>query len=79
KQAQLTGGLQTVPEMSMKGVPVYTAGEGADPVYRAVYVVYGRVVIVEAFGKDRQAVQAGFKDVLANQVSLAPPTKRDTF
>lgn len=79
KQAQLTGGLQTVPEMSLKGVPVYTAGDGADPVYRGVYVVYGRVVIVEAFGKDRQAVQDGFKDILNKQVTLAPPTKRDTF
>jgi hypothetical protein len=79
QQAQLAGSLQTLPEMSMKGVPVYTSGEGADPVYRGVYVVYGRVVIVEAFGKDRQAVQAGFREVLNKQVTLAPPTKRDTF
>jgi hypothetical protein len=79
QSAQLAGSLQTVRELSMKGVPVYSSGEGADPVYRGVYVVYTRVVIVEAFGKDRQAVEVGFKEILDKQVALAPPTKRDNF
>jgi hypothetical protein len=61
----------------MKGVPVFsTPVDTKDAVFRAVYVLYNRVVIVETFGPDRAAVQEQFQQLLNSQVQLAPPTQR---
>jgi hypothetical protein len=76
--AQRDGHLQANADLSMKGVSVYTSPNGTDPDYRAIYVVYTRVVIVEVFGSDRQVVRDAFKDLLDKQVAFAPPTKRDS-
>jgi hypothetical protein len=73
--AQRTGGLPPNRELSLLGVPVYATSNG-DGVYRAVYVVYNRVVIVEAFGSDRPNAQATFQELLTSQVDKAPPTVR---
>jgi hypothetical protein len=73
--AQRTGGLPESRDLSMQGVPVYATTSG-DGVYRAVYILYNRVVIVEAFGSDRAAAQSTFTTLLANQVQTAPPTQR---
>jgi hypothetical protein len=72
---QQTGGLPASRDLSMQGVPVYATTSGAG-VFRAVYVLYNRVVIVEAFGSNRAAAQADFKTLLAQQVTNAPPTQR---
>jgi hypothetical protein len=73
--AQRTGGLPLNRELSLQGVPVYATTRG-DGVYRAVYVVYNRVVIVEAFGSDRPNALATFKELFASQMEKAPPTER---
>lgn len=73
--AQRTGGLPPNRELSLLGVPVYATANG-DGVYRAVYVVYNRVVIVEAFGSNRPNAQDTFKELLTSQVAQAPPTVR---
>jgi hypothetical protein len=75
--AQRNGGLRSNADLSLKGVPVFNTPTG-DPVYRAVYVVYSRVVIVEVFGTDPPAVLDAFKDLLDKQVNAAPPTQRGT-
>jgi hypothetical protein len=72
---QQTGGLPANRDLSMHGVPVYATTSGAG-VFRAVYVLYSRVIIVEAFGSDRAAAQTVFKTLLAQQVTNAPPTQR---
>jgi hypothetical protein len=77
-RVQRTGGLQVNQDLSMKGVQVFSSsGSGSDPVFRAVYVLYNRVIIVETFGADRTSVQQEFKQLLSSQVQLAPPTQRD--
>jgi hypothetical protein len=74
---QRTGGLPANTGLSMKGVPVFsTPVDTKDAVFRAVYVLYNRVVIVETFGPDRAAVQEQFQQLLNSQVQLAPPTQR---
>jgi hypothetical protein len=77
-RVQRTGGLQVNQDLSMKGVQVFSSsGSGSDSVFRAVYVLYNRVIIVETFGADRTSVQQEFKQLLSSQVQLAPPTQRD--
>lgn len=73
---QQTGGLPANRDLSLHGVPVYATTSGVG-VFRAVYVLYNRVVIVEAFGSDRAAAQTEFKSLLAQQVTNAPPTQRN--
>ncbi|WP_020668974.1 hypothetical protein [Amycolatopsis nigrescens] len=74
---QLEGGIKANRDLSLKGVPVFSAAsETADSAFRAVYVLYNRVIIVETFGKGKDAVQQQFETVLNNQVQLAPPTQR---
>jgi hypothetical protein len=73
--AQKTGGLPSDRDLSLQGVPVYSTATG-DAVFRAVYIVYNRVVIFEAFGGDRGTVQTQFKKLLTDQVENAPPTQR---
>lgn len=76
-QAQQSGGLPTNGALSMQGVPVYSTGSGSQQaVYRAVYVLYSRVIIVETFGNDAAAVKNEFKTLLEQQVDHAPPTLR---
>jgi hypothetical protein len=74
---QQEGGLPANRDLSFKGVPVFSTKSGAaQSVFRAVYVVYSRVVIVETFGADRAAVQQQFQDILTLQLEQAPPTQR---
>jgi hypothetical protein len=73
---QQTGGLPANRDLSLQGVPVYATTSGAG-VFRAVYVLYNRVVIVETFGSDRPAAQADFKTLLTKQINNAPPTVRN--
>ncbi|MGH3491681.1 MAG: DUF1707 domain-containing protein [Sciscionella sp.] len=74
---QRGGGVPTDKALSLDGVEVFSnAANQANAVRRAVYVLYNRVIIVEAFGKQRAAVDRTFSSVLTKQVALAPPTKR---
>jgi hypothetical protein len=41
-----------------------------------VYVLYNRVIVVEALGTGYSTVQQTFNQVLHEQVALAPPTVR---
>lgn len=76
---QKNGGLPANEELAMQGVPVFsTRGGSGQAVFRSVYVLYSRVIIVETFGSDRTAVQDEFKTVLEQQVEHAPPTQRNS-
>ncbi|HVW41588.1 MAG TPA: DUF1707 domain-containing protein [Amycolatopsis sp.] len=73
---QRSGGLSANRDLSMQGVPVFsTSAKSAQGVFRAVYVLYNRVIIVETFGGTREAVQNIFVPVLQQQVDHAPPTQ----
>ncbi|WP_116044596.1 DUF1707 domain-containing protein [Amycolatopsis palatopharyngis] len=75
---QEEGGIPARPELSLQGVPVYGTGETAKKsVFRGVYVLYDKVVIVEQFGTDPASTKQKFEDLLADQLELAPPTQRD--
>lgn len=74
--AQLEGGLTAQRELAMRGVPVFVGKSADSTVYRAVYILYTRVIVVEAFGPEAQAEQA-FKSLLNSQVQKAPPTERN--
>lgn len=77
--AQKNGGLSLNKDLSMQGVPVYNTGSKATQgVYRAVYVLYSRVIIVETFGPDAAAAKSLFSDLLQQQVAFAPPTQRNS-
>ncbi|MTD58321.1 DUF1707 domain-containing protein [Amycolatopsis pithecellobii] len=73
---QKSGGLQANRDLSMQGLPVFsTSAKAQQAVFRGVYVLYSRVVIVETFGPDRAEAQTLFTSLLAQQVDFAPPTQ----
>ena len=75
--AQQEGGLTANRDLSLHGVPVFAAPDGGQQtVYRAVYVLYSRVIIVDAYGPDKDATLNSFKTLLTAQVQKAPPTER---
>jgi hypothetical protein len=75
-EAQQSGGLPANRDLSMQGVPVFsTPPNTQQAVYRAVYVLYSRVIIVETFGTDQATVQSQFNSLLQSQVDHAPPTQ----
>lgn len=74
---QTSGGVPTDAKHSLQGVPVFsTAPSATTSVARAVYVLYDRVIIVEALGNDYTSVQQTFTQVLHDQIALSPPTVR---
>lgn len=74
--AQLEGGLTADRDLAMRGVPVFVTKSPDSTVYRAVYILYTRVIVVEAYGPEAQAEQA-FRTLLGSQVQKAPPTERN--
>lgn len=75
--AQKEGGLSLNEGLSLVGVPVYSSPANAgNSVYRAVYVLYNRVVIVEAYAAAPDEAETAFKQLLSQQLELAPPTVR---
>jgi hypothetical protein len=75
--AQQEGGVTAARDLSLHGVPVFATPDGGQQsVYRAVYVLYNRVIIVEAFGSDQAAALDSFKTLLNAQVQKSPPTER---
>jgi len=75
---QSGGGVPADAQRSMQGVPVFSTPSGTTTsVFRAVYVLYNRVIIVEALGSDYNTVRQVFTQVLQQQVALAPPTVRN--
>src|SRR5699024_7171982 len=77
--AQRKGNLPRVRDYSLKGVPVLGTDQGENPVYRAVYVLYDHVVIVEVYGSDAAKVTKLFTNLLDKQIAHAPPTVREPF
>ncbi|SFJ57135.1 flagellar basal body-associated protein FliL [Amycolatopsis sacchari] len=76
---QRKGGLSANRDLALQGVPVFsTSAKSSQAVFRAVYVLYDRVIIVETFGPDRPAVQSLFTSLLQEQVDHAPPTQRNS-
>lgn len=74
---QLEGGLKPDDNRALQGVEVMGSAPGSDsPVYRAVYVLYNRVIYFEVLGVDRDAVLATFDSLIKQQVNYAPPTVR---
>lgn len=74
--AEQEGGLTVNRNLSLHGVPVYSAADSTQQVYRAVYVLYNRVVIIDSFGPSKDATLSSFKTLLTAQVQKAPPTER---
>jgi hypothetical protein len=71
------GGLKADNTRALQGVAVMGSVPGStDPVYRAVYVLYKRVIFFEVRGKNRGEVLATFDSLLKEQVTQAPPTLR---
>ncbi|PRX47842.1 hypothetical protein B0I33_105425 [Prauserella shujinwangii] len=76
---QQEGGIPAAPELSLQGVQVFgAASDESDSVFRAVYVLYKRVVIVEVYGPDKNDVQQTFESLLGDQIEHAPPTYRES-
>jgi 4'-phosphopantetheinyl transferase EntD len=74
---QRNGGLKDDDGRALQGVTVLGSAEGdAETVYRAVYVLYHRIVFFEVFGSNHDAVLADFDSLLNEQVTYAPPTVR---
>lgn len=74
---QQEGGLLATASVSLHGVPVYSASapDGSGVTYRAVYVLYTRVIVLDVVGPS-DAASAAFKSLLDAQVRTAPPTDR---
>ncbi|MGH4025535.1 MAG: hypothetical protein ACRDRV_13255 [Pseudonocardiaceae bacterium] len=70
-------GLTEDQSRAQQGVTVLgTAEDAPSTTYRAVYVLYDRVILLEVFGSPRNAVLANFDSLLEEQVNFAPPTVR---
>ncbi|MEU5258683.1 DUF1707 domain-containing protein [Amycolatopsis sp. NPDC021455] len=74
--AEQEGGLTVNRNLSLHGVPVYSAADSTQQVYRAVYVLYNRVIIIDSFGPSKDATLSSFKTLLTAQVQKSPPTER---
>ncbi|MEU6641409.1 flagellar basal body protein FliL [Saccharomonospora sp. NPDC046836] len=76
---QQEGGIPAVRDHAMQGVRVLGAGSPtSDSVYRAVYVLYTRVIIIDITGPSQDAIESQFAELLDEQVNLAPPTHRES-
>lgn len=74
---ELHSGLKADYQHAMQRVMVMDSAPGStQPVYRAVYVLYSRVIFFEVYGKNTDDVLATFKALLKDQVNHAPPTVR---
>lgn len=74
--AEQEGGLTVNRNLSLHGVPVFSAADSSQQVYRAVYVLYNRVIIIDSFGPSKDATLSSFKTLLTAQVQKSPPTER---
>ncbi|MEV6827699.1 DUF1707 domain-containing protein [Amycolatopsis sp. NPDC051102] len=74
--AEQEGGLTVNRNLSLHGVQVFSAADSNQQVYRAVYVLYSRVIIIDSFGPSKDATLSSFKTLLTAQVQKAPPTER---
>ncbi|GAB3913875.1 hypothetical protein GCM10029964_124200 [Kibdelosporangium lantanae] len=74
---QQEGGLLASADLSLHGVPVYSASapDGSGTTYRAVYVLYTRVIVMDVVGPTDSTTPV-FKALLDAQVRTAPPTDR---
>lgn len=76
-KAQKRGGLARDGGLSMRGVQAYSAPKRSNKaVFRAVYVLHHRVIIVGAIGTNRGDAERQFETLLRDQVDHAPPTAR---
>jgi hypothetical protein len=74
--AEQEGGLTVNRNLSLHGVQVFSAADSSQQVYRAVYVLYSRVIVIDSFGPTKEATLSSFKTLLTAQVQKAPPTER---
>ncbi|MDQ7803984.1 DUF1707 domain-containing protein [Amycolatopsis sp. A133] len=74
--AEQEGGLTVNRNLSLHGVQVFSAADSSQQVYRAVYVLYSRVIVIDSFGPTKDATLSSFKTLLTAQVQKAPPTER---
>lgn len=76
-KAQERGGLARDGGLSMRDVQTYSAPKRSKKaVFRAVYVLHHRVIIVGAIGTNRGDAERQFEKLLRDQVDHAPPTAR---
>ena len=72
---QYDGGLLADNHRALQGVTVLGSAPGPpSTVYRAVYVLYNRVIYFEVFGPNRDAVLTTVDFLINQQVNYAPPT-----
>ena len=70
-------GLEEDQSRAQQGVTVLGTPENSpSTTYRAVYVLYERVILLEVFGSPRNTVLANFDSLVEEQVNFAPPTVR---
>ena len=71
------GGLKADDSRALQGVTVMgSVPASTESAYRAVYVLYKRVIFFEVLGADRSDVLATFDSLIKQQVTDAPPTVR---
>jgi hypothetical protein len=71
------GGLKADDSRALQGVTVMgSVPASTESAYRAVYVLYKRVIFFEVLGADRGDVLATFDSLIKQQVTDAPPTVR---
>jgi hypothetical protein len=74
---QRNGGVPDDRADSLQGVSVFsTPSETTNAIFRAVYVLYNRVIVVETFGPGYDATRQVFNQVLQQQLAQSPPTVR---
>jgi hypothetical protein len=75
--AESEGGLKADDSRALQGVAVMgSVPASTESAYRAVYVLYKRVIFFEVLGADRSNVLATFDSLIKQQVADAPPTVR---
>jgi hypothetical protein len=75
--AESEGGLKADDSRALQGVAVMgSVPASTESAYRAVYVLYKRVIFFEVLGADRGNVLATFDSLIKQQVADAPPTVR---
>jgi len=75
--AESEGGLKADDSRALQGVAVMgSVPVSTESAYRAVYVLYKRVIFFEVLGANRSNVLATFDSLIKQQVADAPPTVR---
>jgi hypothetical protein len=73
-QDERNGGIPASSALSYQGVHAFSATGSGQGYYRAVYVLYKRVIIVDVAGTNPTVGEQDFKQLLDNQLAQSPPS-----